>query len=114
MPAERLARVRRYRVKPEPDLSLGFLADQFKREVERPHRQLGDLAELWNRLVPPHLLEHTRLESFSRAVLRVTVRSSAHLYELDRLLRQGLRKQLIEQHRGPALRRITLRPGDMP
>ncbi len=112
-PEQRLARIRQYRTHPEPDLSLAFLSDTFKREVEKPFRQLGDLGALWNQFVPEHLLEHTRLESFSRGVLRVVVRSSAHLYELDRLLREGLKTQLIEHHRGGTLRKIMLRTGNI-
>jgi len=93
----------------EPDLSLGFLRDKFKREVQRPMKQIGELAVLWDQLVPGDIASHTRLESLSRGVLRVAVDSSARLYQLDRLLRGGLRKQLISQHKGPAVRRIQLR-----
>jgi hypothetical protein len=48
------------------------------------------------------------LESLSRGVLRVGVDSSGHRYELDRLLRQGLEKQIITGHKGATLRRIKL------
>jgi predicted nucleic acid-binding Zn ribbon protein len=94
---------------PERDLSLGFLRKQFKHQIEKPHKQLGDLAELWQQLVPQQLLAHTRIESFNRGVLRIAVDSSARLYELDRLLRQRLQTQLIEQHQGAALRKVQLR-----
>ena len=104
-----LDRLRRHRNKPEPDLSLGFLPKQFKQQVEKPHKQLGDLAELWQQLVPEALVSHTRLESLNRGVLRVAVDSSARLYELDRLLREGLRDRLIREHNGPAVRRVQLR-----
>ena len=45
-------------------------------------------------------------------MLRVAVDSSARLYELDRLLRSGLQKQLISQSKGPAVRRVQLRVND--
>jgi hypothetical protein len=104
------------RVKPPPDLSLHFMAGMFKREVERPYKQLRSLTALWSELLPPALLEHTRLEGLSHGVLRVAVASSSHLYELDRLLRQGLQRQLIQQHKGPAVRKVKLRvaPWDQP
>lgn len=96
----------------EPDLSLAFLRDTFKREVEKPMKQLVQLAALWEQLVPPALASHTKLESLQRGVLRVAVDSSARLYELDRLLRSGLQHQLISEHKGPAVRRVMLRVSD--
>jgi Dna[CI] antecedent, DciA len=107
----RLERLRRWRTRAEPDRSLSFLPMQFKREVERPHKQLSAFVALWEELVPATLREHTRLDRLHRGVLHVEVDSSARLYELDRLLRQGLERQLIVQHAGPALRRVKLRVG---
>lgn len=104
----RLERLRGFRNKPETDLSLGFLKDAFKREVERPYKQLAAITEVWARLVPEPLARHARLESLQRGVLRVAVSSSAHLYELDRLLRDGLQQRLIIEHRGPAIRKVQL------
>lgn len=102
-------RLQRHRRRPEPDRSLRFLSKHFKHEIERPYKQLGELSELWARLVPQPLIGHTRLEGFSRGVLRVAVDSSSHLYELDRLLRSGLQIQLIRAHRLGSIRRIKLR-----
>lgn len=101
--------LREQRVRPEPDLSLGFLADQFKREVARPFKQLGDLAELWNELLPDEVAVGTRLESLQRGVLNVAVDSSARLYEIDRRLREGLERELVTRHKGAAFRRVKLR-----
>jgi hypothetical protein len=107
--AKRLDRLRGNRNAPDPDLTLGYLAKQFKQQVERPHKQLGALTELWQELVPPQLLNSTRLDGISRGVLRVSVDTSSHLFQLDRLLRSGLQRQIINQHPGKALRRIQLR-----
>lgn len=106
-----LGRLRQWRNKPEADAGMGFLKKQFKAEVEKPYKQLASVAEVWTKLVPVELLSHTKLESFSRGVLRVAVDSSARLYELDRLLRSGLEQQLITDHRGPAFRKIQLHVG---
>lgn len=105
----RWERLRQWRKLPERDLSLRFIAEQFQRTVERPYRQLTSVVELWNQLVPLDLVDHTRLDSLKRGILRVRVDSSARLYELDRLLRDGLEQELIRRHKGPALRRIELR-----
>ncbi|BAM03582.1 DciA family protein [Phycisphaera mikurensis] len=108
-PEERLQRVRGFRVRPERDESLGFLAAAFQREVARPHKQLAGLVGVWNELVPPAVAGRTRLESLTRGTLSVAVDSSATLDVLDRLLRGGLRVEIIKANRGPALRRIRLR-----
>lgn len=100
--------MRALRVRPERDLSLGFMADQFKREVARPFKQLGDLVEIWTELLPGDVAAGTRLESLQRGVLTVAVDSSARLYEVDRRLREGLEVDLITRHKGTAFRRVKL------
>jgi hypothetical protein len=109
----RLNRLRQWRNTPARDDTMAFLKKQFKAEVEKPYKQLESVVEVWLRLVPHDLLAHARLESFSRGVLRVVVDSSAHLYELDRLLRGGLEQRIITEHRGPAFRKIQLHVGDI-
>ncbi len=106
-----LERLRQWRNPKEFDHSMAFLKGQFKREVEKPFKQLAAMAEVWPQLVPASLVEHTKLEAISRGVLRVIVDSSGALFELDRLLRGGLESQLITRHKGPAVRRIQLRVG---
>lgn len=101
--------LRERRNRKDPDLSLAFLAGQFKREVQKPFEQLGKLTEIWGELVPPELASHTRLEGLSRGVLRVSVDSSGRLYELDRLLRGGVLDELVTRHKGKALRRVELK-----
>ncbi len=105
----RLEGLRARRNRREPDLSLRFLSEQFKREVKKPYQQLGELAGLWNELLPDELTAHTRLVSFQRGVLRVSVDSSGRLYELDRLLRGGVFDELAKRHKGKALRRVELK-----
>lgn len=107
--ARHVEKIRRLRNRREPDLSLGFMADQFKRDVARPYKQLGDLVAIWGDLLPEDVAVGTRLESLQRGVLRVAVDSSARLYEVDRRLREGLQRELISRHKGPAFRSIKLR-----
>ena len=107
-PGERLERVRRSRVRPERDETLGFLVPAFQREVAKPHKQLAALTEVWAELVPVEVADRTRLDGLSRGVLAVAVDSSATLDTLDRLLRGGLKVAIIKAHAGPAIRRIKL------
>lgn len=104
-----LDELRKDRSLPTRDLSLGFLTKQFKRDVAKPFKQLGDLAELWRELVPTHLVERSRLVGLSRGVLHVEVDNPAAHFEVDRLLRGGLQKQLIAGHKGPAFRKVQVK-----
>lgn len=106
-----LDRLRGWRNRKDFDHSLSFIKPQFKREVEKPYKQLLAMAQLWPQLVPAELLARTKLETISRGVLKVIVDSSGALYELDRLLREGLEQKLITQNKGPAFRRVQLRVG---
>lgn len=105
----RLGRLRQWRTRPDPDLSMGFLSKLFQEQVARPHKQLASITTVWQQFVPAGLIEHTRLESLKAGVLRVAVDSSAHLYELDRLLRGGLEQMLRGAHKGSPLKRVVLR-----
>lgn len=91
------------------DLSLRAALQATERELRRNVKQLAVIAPVWEQLVPPQLLACTRLDGFSRGVLRVAVQSSSQLHQLDILLRRGLATQLITQCRGVALRRVQLR-----
>ncbi len=106
-----LDRLRDWRNRKDFDYSMDFLKPQFKREIEKPYKQLLSMAQLWPTLVPAELCGRTKLETISRGVLKVIVDSSGALYELDRLLREGLEQKLITQNQGPAIRRVQLRVG---
>ncbi len=93
---------------PKRDLSLQFMREQFEREVGKPMRQLGQLAELWTQQVPEALASRTRLVGLSRGVLHVEADDSATVYELDRLLRGGLERELLLAFKGPSLRRVRV------
>ena len=113
-PSLRAANLKRFRKRKVQDFDFApILADVFKREIEKPHKQLGMMVELWEKSLPPDLAAHTRLESLAKGTLRVVVDSSARLYDLDRLLRGGLQDQIITSFKGPAFRKIQLRVGDL-
>ncbi len=112
-PSDRqIERLRHFRGRREVDSGLGFIVDQFQRQVARPHQQLGQLAEQWQALVPAALAERTRLRSFARGTLSVAVADSATLYQLDRLLRGGLERRLRSAG-ASALRRVKLQVGPL-
>ena len=104
----RLQRICDLRRRVERDLSLGFLSNHFKHQIARSHKAVIAVVDLWQELVDAPLVEHTRLEGLSRGVLRVGVDSSAHLYQLDQLLRGGLQAQLLRRAASAQVRRIRL------
>lgn len=70
--------------------------------------QLGPMVKVWQQSLPAPLLASTALEGFVRGVLTVLTPDSSVLYQLDRLLRSGLEKQLQQATRG-ALKKVRLK-----
>lgn len=87
--------------------TLGVL---MKRHLARRVRQLGELALLWDEVIPDELRRHTALESYQRGVLTVMVDSASHRFQLQTLLSGGLLKALQQRFGGP-LDRVRLVPG---
>jgi hypothetical protein len=96
---------------PRQTASLGPELLSFFKSVEKRHTKLGKIAAIWQKLVPPLLLEHCALESLTHGSLTVLVDSPAHLYDLKQLLLAGLEKQLLVACKTAGLRKIALRPG---
>ncbi|MFW6133039.1 MAG: DciA family protein [Planctomycetota bacterium] len=96
---------------PEPAVPLGrSLTTLMKYDLARRVRRIGQLADIWDDVIPAGLREHTALDGFSRGVLRVAVDSAAHRYQLRMLLDGGLRRE-IQARFGGALDKIRLIPG---
>ena len=106
----RVARVKR--VEPRPIEPLGpELIGFFRNSVQKRHTKLGQIAEVWSRLVPELLNDHCALESLSRGTLTVIVDSSSHLYQLKTLLLAGLQQQLLVACGSAGVKKISLKPG---
>ncbi len=88
----------------------GPLAMLMKHTISKRVRQLGQLANAWDEVVPEEFREHTALESFARGTLTVIVDSAPHRFQLEMLLRSGLLKLLCNKFPG-ALNRVKLVPG---
>jgi hypothetical protein len=80
-------------------------------DAQRAHKRLGALAELWQEILPPPIVQATALASMRGGVLQVTADSSAVSFELDRLLRGGAEAQLRQRYRGTLTRiRVRVQP----
>ena len=104
----KLDKLRGWRNRPEPDRTLKFVVDHVEKNVLKPCRQLGDLATAWGQFVPPALAKRATLKGLVRGVLTVHVPDSSTHYELDRLLRGGLQRQLREACR-TTLRKVAVK-----
>ena len=81
-----------------------------KRVLAKRLRQLGNLAKIWDDMLPRSIRDHTALESFNRGVLTVLVDSATHRYQLQMLLNGGLMREIRARFSG-ALNKIRLVPG---
>ncbi|MHC4991964.1 MAG: DciA family protein [Planctomycetota bacterium] len=109
-PLRDLQSLQQRRGRPEKDLSIHGMVRQAAETLRRTERQLGDLAGLWEQVVPPHVAVHSRLVGIRSGVLHVQVDSASVRYELDRLLRAGAFRELQKRHRG-TLVRVQVRLG---
>ena len=81
-----------------------------KHQLGKKVRQLHELAEIWDELVPDQIAEHTALESLNQGVLTVMADTAAHRFQLESLLRGGLMR-MLQQRLGSSLRRVKVIPG---
>ena len=81
-----------------------------KHDLERRVRQLRELAEVWDEVIPDAIAQHTALESLSRGVLTVMVDTASHRFHLENLLRGGLTR-LLQQRFSGALQKVKIIPG---
>lgn len=86
------------------------LAFLMKHHFQKRVRQLGQLAKIWDDIVPESINDHTALESLNAGVLTVMVDSAAHRFQLHSLLEGGLRRQIQERFPG-AINKVKLVPG---
>lgn len=103
-PLQQLQSLRELRTATGRDITIAQTIAQAADDARKTHRKLGRLGELWESLVPASLASHTRLNGLRRGVLSVTVDSSAAAFELDRLLRQKLTKDLQQRFNGSLVR----------
>jgi hypothetical protein len=94
----------------EPSIARAVLsvADQ----AQRTQRRLGELADLWQELVPGEVAAQSALAGLRSGVLHVLADSAAAAFELDRLLRSGLEAELRTRYRG-TLSRVRVRVGSL-
>jgi hypothetical protein len=105
-----LENLRRWRNRPQHDLSIGPHVEALVSGVRRSANALDGLTVDWSAVVPPELSAATRPVAFRRGVLTVQAADSSALFAMDRWLRAGGEPAL--RAACPALRRVRLvKPG---
>lgn len=106
----RLDRLRQWRTRPDYDFSVQALVNRVAAEATRHHRRLGAAIDAWEQLVPPHLAALTRVDTLRSGTLQVVAANASAAFELDRLLRAGLDRELGRASNG-AVARCRVRTG---
>jgi hypothetical protein len=80
-----------------------------KKELSRNVRDVGDISEAWDQILPPEIVNHTSLESYNRGVLTVSVSSSSRRFQLQTFLSGGGLQELRDRCRR-AINKVKLVP----
>ncbi len=102
-----IEQLRRHRCRPERNLEIGGMVDQFRREASRARRGAGSFLDAWEAVVPSEIAATTRVRGIRGGVARVGVLDAATSYDLDQRLRNGLLAELRLAFQAP-LRRVKL------
>lgn len=105
-----VARTRQARVRPARELSIATDMDATLRELRKVQRAVGGVAKAWREVVPPELAERCRLVGISRGTLEVVVPDAPTRFALDRFLRSGGERSLV-QASIPGLQRVRISIG---
>lgn len=103
-PLNEIERLRELRQRPQRELSIEGIVRKTADAAQKTQKRLGSIIEMWEELVPCELAARTRIEHIRGGTLHVSVDSSSTSYELDRLLREGLERELRSRYRGTLMR----------
>lgn len=98
MPRERLAsleNLRRWRNRPDRDVSIVQPLNQAAAAVEKLRRAAKGSGEAWESLVPPRVRQRCQVIQVQRGVMTVRVKDAAARFEVDRWLRGGGEQSLL-------------------
>ncbi|MBI1304539.1 MAG: hypothetical protein GC172_12260 [Phycisphaera sp.] len=101
-------RTRVYRAIRERDVSIERPLAGLERLFADRQRALGDVIEVWNELAPARVRGGASIAGLAQGTLTLTVTSSSASYEVSRVLRDGLERDLVA--RMPTrIRRVKVR-----
>ena len=103
-----LERLRKWRAKKQRDTSITSVILAMQKGLRKGNRQSTSLLEAWDELVPSHIATQATPVSIKKGVLEVVTDGSATSYQLNRLIRGGLLRELQRKTKC-TLRKIRVR-----
>ncbi|MDP7005580.1 MAG: DUF721 domain-containing protein [Phycisphaerales bacterium] len=89
-----LEQLRKWRTRPERDISLGASIVELRKSLKKTNKQLNTILEVWDEVLPEHLNQNATPTSLRSGTLFVTVSDSSTAYQLNRLVRASLLREL--------------------
>lgn len=102
-----LERLRQQRARTPRDAGVAPLLTSMADQLKRSQRAVGASAEAWLSVCPPALAQRCSILGLSRGELRIAVANAAARFEVDRWLRSGGEKLLVDSAR-TTIRRVKL------
>jgi len=90
------------------DTSINDTLQAMRKGLRKSSRQSTSVVEAWDVLVPSHIARQATIVSMRSGVLEVVTDGSAIAYQLNRLVRSGLLRDLQLASKG-TLRKIKIR-----
>tara|TARA_X000001036_G_C20570190_1_gene762308 strand:+ start:487 stop:825 length:339 start_codon:yes stop_codon:yes gene_type:complete len=105
--AFKINQLQKWRARKVKDISIDHSMNQICKSMRKTTKQLSEIQQAWNELVP-HQFQHNSIPiSFKGGVLEVAVDASPTAYQMNRLVRAGLLRQLQKRCSG-ALKKIKV------
>lgn len=103
-----LEQIRSWRARKDRDISINAPIQELRRNLKKSSKQLTQLIEAWDELVPPHIHRSANPVSFQAGVLEICADGSPTAYQLNRIIRAGLLRELQRRCSG-TLKQIRVR-----
>ncbi len=107
-PKSQLDRLRNWRARPLRDTSISDTVVAMRKGLRKGNRQSSSLVEAWDELVPSHIAKQATIVSLRKGILEVATDGSAVAYQLNRLIRVSLLRDLQRASKG-TLKKIKVR-----
>ena len=95
--ADKLEKLRTWRGREDRDLTLKRDLIALQRTLKKTNKQLSQIYELWESVVPEKIQSSAHPISLQRGVLEIAANGSPTSYQLQRLIREGLLQALQSQ-----------------
>lgn len=104
----KLEQLRKWRARRDRDISIGTSILAMRRILKKSNKQLSQLLDAWDEFVPAEIRQHAHPISLRGGVLEVAADSAPTAYQLNRLIRTRLLRELQRNCSG-TLNRIRVR-----